>query len=165
MTAVSDLFLVVLDSPCGLIALTPEELVRAQARVSEALPSRANFGDSLGAKAGCPLSFEPLLTAQSMAEKTGVPASWFESAAQRGEIKHYKIGRWVRFRLTEVLDCPRVANRRTIGSPDSGHADRSSAAPRRRGRKKPSRPVQLPGKSCAKKIPRVFLPLENPPGE
>lgn len=45
---------------------------------------------------------EPLLTAEQLAEITGVPASWYEQKGRTGEIPSLEFGRWRRFRRSEV---------------------------------------------------------------
>lgn len=48
---------------------------------------------------------EPLLTAEQLAERTSVPANWFEQAAREERVPHHRLGRYVRFRLSEVAAC------------------------------------------------------------
>jgi hypothetical protein len=59
---------------------------------------------------------EALTDADGVAAATGTKASWWEAAARGGEVPHYKIGRWIRFRLSEVIGHgPRHGLRRVVG--------------------------------------------------
>ncbi len=49
-----------------------------------------------------PTSPEPYITVASLARVLGVPASWVYERTAKGEIPHYRVGRYVRFRLSEV---------------------------------------------------------------
>ena len=44
-----------------------------------------------------------LVSADSIAELLGVPATWVRDHARAGTIPHYRHGRYVRFREDEVL--------------------------------------------------------------
>jgi hypothetical protein len=50
---------------------------------------------------------EPLLTAEQIEQQTGVPATWYAEAARRGDIPHYRIGKYPRFRLSEIATATR----------------------------------------------------------
>jgi excisionase family DNA binding protein len=57
------------------------------------------------AKSSTPLEAEPLLRVQDVAAILKVPVSWvYERTRQRGidQIPHLKVGKYVRFRLSEV---------------------------------------------------------------
>lgn len=90
------------DMAGGCIALGLEEFSRARRRAAEVLGDSSR-GSALAPKDGAPVNPESLLDAAGMAALTGVPPSWFASGAARGEIPHYKFGRWVRFRPSEIL--------------------------------------------------------------
>lgn len=45
-----------------------------------------------------------IVDAAGAAEITGVPESWFEERARRGDIPHLKFGKYVRFRIADVLE-------------------------------------------------------------
>jgi excisionase family DNA binding protein len=47
---------------------------------------------------------EDLLTAAQLAQRTGIPASWWEQAAREERVPHARIGRYVRFRFQEVAE-------------------------------------------------------------
>jgi hypothetical protein len=47
---------------------------------------------------------ERVLDAEGMQSETGIPASWYLDAARQGKIPHIRAGKYVRFRLGEVLD-------------------------------------------------------------
>lgn len=65
---------------------------------------------------------EVLLTAEGMASVTGVPASWFSEQARRGKVPSIPFGKYVRFRLKEVLEHLKSTR----------HADKLSAVPKKR---------------------------------
>lgn len=48
-------------------------------------------------------SSEPLLTASQLSEVTTVPKPWFLGQARLGRIPHIKLGKYVRFKLSEVV--------------------------------------------------------------
>lgn len=52
-----------------------------------------------------------LLTAEQLAERTGIPAPWYLEAARQGRISHYQIGRYRRFSLAEVAENSRFKER------------------------------------------------------
>jgi excisionase family DNA binding protein len=45
-----------------------------------------------------------LVDADVIAELLAVPATWVQEHARAGNIPHYKLGRYTRFRVSEVLD-------------------------------------------------------------
>jgi len=53
----------------------------------------------------------PLLDSEELAAALRVPVTWVETAAREGRIPFYRIGRYVRFRRTEVEAELRVAQR------------------------------------------------------
>ena len=117
------------------LALTEQELSQAVLRARSLPVAREAAGDVSGPE---PVA-EPLLDAEGVEAATGVAASWWAGAARRGEVPHYRIGRWIRFRLSELLDAaPRHGRARIVGP-----ADRESAAPPRKGRKKATATAQL----------------------
>jgi excisionase family DNA binding protein len=59
--------------------------------------------DSKGIDYG-PVQLPRLLTAQEVAERLGVPASWVYSAARRGDLPSIKVGRYVRFDPVKVAE-------------------------------------------------------------
>jgi excisionase family DNA binding protein len=61
--------------------------------------------ESRYAKSSTPLQAEPLLCVQDIAAILRVPVSWvYERTRQRGtdQLPHLKVGKYVRFRLSEV---------------------------------------------------------------
>jgi hypothetical protein len=46
-----------------------------------------------------------------MEAETGIPASWFLEQARKGRIPHIRAGKYVRFKLGEVLDYLKVTSR------------------------------------------------------
>jgi hypothetical protein len=83
------------------LALAPEEFSRARRKAAEVLGDGYPGGER--ASKGGPAVPETLLDAAAMGALTNMPASWFAAAATRQEIPHYRFGRWVRFRASEVL--------------------------------------------------------------
>ncbi len=47
---------------------------------------------------------QKLVGIKTMAEKLDVPESWIYSRTRTGEIPHYKIGKYVKFDESEVMD-------------------------------------------------------------
>lgn len=52
-----------------------------------------------------------LLTAEELAGRTRIPPQWYLEAARQGRIPHHRIGRYRRFKLSEVLECSRFGER------------------------------------------------------
>ena len=131
----NDVSLFVPSPDGGWLALTPEEFRRARSRASEAVlvtctPCTAGSTERL--RDGLRDGPEALLDARGIEGLTAVSASWWSGAARRGDIPHYRIGRWIRFRLSEILSfAPKTGHQKVIG-----HAHSASATPPRRGRKK-----------------------------
>ena len=46
---------------------------------------------------------EPLLSVKELARALNVPVSWVYSGTRTGRLPHLKLGKYVRFRLGEVL--------------------------------------------------------------
>jgi hypothetical protein len=149
----------------GWIALTPSGLTEARALAAKVLPALQPPSPTTAPKEStspCHEDSEPLLDAAGMAAKTGVPESWWESAARGSDpVPHMRFGRWVRFRYSEAVNCERVRNRRTSSLDETRHADALCAAPISRRRKKRSVTTSLPRKSCGQKFPDVSLPVPN----
>jgi hypothetical protein len=51
---------------------------------------------------------EDLLEAKAAAAKLGVTARWLEDSARAGIVPHYKLGRFLRFRVSEVTKICKV---------------------------------------------------------
>jgi len=45
---------------------------------------------------------EPFITVATLSRILGVPRSWVYQRTATGEIPHYRVGRYVRFRVSEV---------------------------------------------------------------
>ena len=54
---------------------------------------------------------EKLLTAEQISEVTGVPGPWFLEQARLGHIPHVKLGKYSRFRLSEIVQHGAVTSR------------------------------------------------------
>jgi excisionase family DNA binding protein len=59
--------------------------------------------EELSAMAICQPTAE-LLTPEQLAERLQVPVSWVYEQSRQGKIPTHRIGRYVRFRLQEVID-------------------------------------------------------------
>jgi hypothetical protein len=79
------------------IALTAEALTEARAA------GRALVGMPCASPAQPGSDSEPLLDAEGISARTGVPATWYLEKARRNEIPHFRFEKYVRFRLSEVL--------------------------------------------------------------
>lgn len=83
------------------LGLTPEELATGQQRATD-LGLATGAGPS--AAPTQPTSVERWLTSAELAELTGVGDTWWEGAAKREEVPHIRAGKFLRFRLSEVLE-------------------------------------------------------------
>jgi hypothetical protein len=70
---------------------------------------------------------EPLLDSDQIAAQTGMNARWFEDMARAGIIPHMKLGKFMRFRLSEI-----AAHCHVEGAPMPGSTDSQSVTPIRR---------------------------------
>jgi hypothetical protein len=70
----------------------------------EAFNAALARGDELSAAPQEPVALaeQRLYTAQEMEGLTGVPASWWEQAARDSRVRHYRFGKYPRFRLDET---------------------------------------------------------------
>jgi hypothetical protein len=73
------------------------------------------------------VAIEPLLDADQASVQLSVSARWLEDSARAGIIPHHKLGKFLRFRVSEV-----AAHCRVEGAPMPGSTDRSSVTPIRR---------------------------------
>jgi hypothetical protein len=110
------------DPDGGSLALTPQQRLEAR-RWAQELLGGADVG-APGREAdpnrprGQDAASERLLSAESLAALTDTAASWWESAASRGAVAHYKIGRYRRFKYSEVLGASVLRGKaRVIGEP------------------------------------------------
>jgi hypothetical protein len=70
---------------------------------------------------------EPLFDADQAASQLSVTTRWLEDSARAGIIPHHKLGRFIRFRVSEI-----AAHCRVEGAPISGSTDSQSVTPIRR---------------------------------
>ena len=105
--------LVLLPDPAGGpgVALTLPELAEGRRRARE-LDAGSNSHPPAAANGSDRTQAEGLLDAEALARALSLPASWIETATREGRIPHRKFGRWRRYALTEVLDCPAVRAKR-----------------------------------------------------
>jgi excisionase family DNA binding protein len=84
----------------GTLAMTAEEF-------QNALRAGAGFM-ATGAPSSSLATPEPLLDGDAAAAQLGVTARWLEDSARAGIIPHHKLGRFIRFRVSEVAAHCRV---------------------------------------------------------
>jgi hypothetical protein len=82
-------------APGDFIALSQDQLQQARALARHIVPPAGAAAPQLALQ-------EPLLSADQMEERTMIPASWFLEQARRDAIPHVRLGKYVRFRLSEV---------------------------------------------------------------
>jgi len=70
---------------------------------------------------------EPLLDADQAAAQMSVSARWLEDSARAGIIPHHKLGRFIRFRVSEIAEHCRIS-----GAPIPRPTDSQSVTPIRR---------------------------------
>jgi excisionase family DNA binding protein len=99
-TRVPILLLLHLPSPVGWIALTPDALRAAQAAASEVLGSDINT-DTDTASPAAPTG---LVSAADAGRLLGVDPSHLLRLAREGRIDFVKVGRYVRFRPTTIIE-------------------------------------------------------------
>lgn len=92
--------------PGEYIALEPAELAAARDRAREILGQGPD-----NAAAATTQSSERLLTASEISSATGIPGPWFLEQARQGLIPHIKLGKYSRFRLSEVVQHGAVTSR------------------------------------------------------
>jgi len=86
------------------LALTSQDLDKAKRSAALLSPMGAQSAD-------VPLENQRLLTAEEIARLTKVPASWWLEAARQSRVPHVRIGKYVRFRLSEALEALQVARK------------------------------------------------------
>lgn len=114
----ADLVLIPLPG-VGTLALDRESFAAALAAGGELMASDAP--SPAGATA------EPLLDADQAAAQMNVTARWLEDSARAGIIPHIKLGRFIRFRVSEI-----AAHCRVEGAPIPRSTDSQSVSPIRR---------------------------------
>lgn len=82
---------------------------------------------SAGATPSPASAAEQLLDADQAAAQLSVTARWLEDSARAGIIPHIKLGRFIRFRVSEI-----AAHCRVEGAPMPGSTDSQSVTPIRR---------------------------------
>lgn len=89
------------------LALSQERLQEALKRGHELMPSQTQ---STPAHAD-----DRIVDAEGAATITGIPKTWYEEQARRNTIPHLRFGKYLRFRLSEVLEAVTV-RRETIAT-------------------------------------------------
>ena len=87
--------MIVLEFAGQPLALTDEEFEAARLRGLELMPTSS---PAAGSEPGA-----GVLDASGMEAATGVPASWWLEAARQDTVPHLKLGKYVRFVLSESL--------------------------------------------------------------
>jgi hypothetical protein len=82
-----------------LLALTVEQYAEARTAALELVPERSS--------ASAP-NFEQLVDADTAGSQLGVSGRWLEDSARAGIVPHHKLGRFIRFRASEVAAHCRV---------------------------------------------------------
>ena len=93
----------------GCLALTREEFETA---LVEGAKRTGVTGTS-----SCAETSEALLDADQAGAQLGITSRWLEDSARAGIVPHYKLGRFLRFRVSEIATHCRVA-----GAPQSTSA-------------------------------------------
>jgi excisionase family DNA binding protein len=89
--------------------LIPLQNLGVLALSREAFDAAIAAGSRLIGFSATPLEVpEALLDAEQAAERLGVSNRWLEDSARAGIVPHYKLGRYIRFRVTEVAGHCRV---------------------------------------------------------
>jgi predicted DNA-binding transcriptional regulator AlpA len=81
--------------PCGSVwlALSPEQFREALQRGQDLIPEPQQV----------PETEDRVLDAKGMEALTGIPAGWFLEQARQRKLPHVRAGKYVRFRVAEVL--------------------------------------------------------------
>jgi hypothetical protein len=103
----------------GTLALTREEYEAALAAGAELSGVHAPSSAAPGV--------EPLLDADQAASRLNVTARWLEDSARAGIVPHHKLGRFIRFRVSDIANHCRVE-----GAPMPSSTDSLSVSPFRR---------------------------------
>jgi hypothetical protein len=107
------------------LALSPEQIEQALQRGRELMPRAAPSPAADGR--------DQVLDAEGMEKATGIPATWFLEQARRGALPHLRAGKYVRFRLNEVLEALRAdESTRTRGPMLNGKRPTAQVVARRR---------------------------------
>lgn len=85
-----------------MLALKPEQFQSARLAGAEIMPGSVTAVTDNRARNNAAGNSNQLLTSGQIAQLTGVPRTWFESAARTGKIPFYQFGKYVRFDLDEV---------------------------------------------------------------
>jgi hypothetical protein len=91
---------IVLEFAGKAIALTDEEFEAARERGLELMATPAPHVD------------DEILDAAGMEARTGVPASWWAESARKNTVPNLRLGKYVRFRLRDVLVAAKAKCRR-----------------------------------------------------
>ncbi len=86
-----------------LIPFGGEFLLLSQEQFQEALAHGREFVPQTTAQPGYRYD-DMILDANGMAQATRIPASWFLEQARKNALPHLRAGKYVRFRLGEVLE-------------------------------------------------------------
>ena len=93
--------MIIVDFAGQALAFTDEEFKSARERGRELVPSLPPANGTV-----------PVVDAAGAEAATAVPATWWLEAARRGDVEHFRFGKYVRFRLREVLEAAKERRRR-----------------------------------------------------
>src|SRR5687767_11436875 len=79
----------------GLLVLEREAFEAGLVAAAEFTPASVTGSNALPG--------EPLLEANKAAAQLGVTPRWLEDSARAGIVPHYKLGRFIRFRVSEIV--------------------------------------------------------------
>lgn len=102
-----------------LIPFNGSWLVLSQEQLGEAMLRGREIAGQLPQQPCIEAAQDRVLDADGMQTETGIPASWFLEQARQKKVPHVRAGKYVRFRLNEVLEAlsiePRPGDRLSVG--------------------------------------------------
>ena len=120
----SDSPLIVVEVMGQPAAFTVAQLEEARMLARELIPSPAASPAASGS--------EPLLDAEACAKQLGVTGRWLEDGARLGIVPHYKLGRFIRFRVSEIAAHCRSGGAAIPGTDLAGHPTDTRSVGRRK---------------------------------
>lgn len=102
------------------LALTTEQLEAARQRGREIMrPAATHVPHSQP---------DPIIDADGMEKRTGIPATWWLENARRGSIPHLRAGKYVRFVLTDAIAFLKTSGRPTVTLSDANRRSSQNSA-------------------------------------
>lgn len=87
-----------------LIPFNGSWLALSQDQIRDAIERGRRMAGELSQQSCVEVVQDRILDADGMQAETGIPASWFLEQARREKVPHVRAGKYVRFRLNEVLE-------------------------------------------------------------